>query len=69
MTDTDRIVDRSAPQWAWDLIDETLHYDSVSKAFDKELRQKIAEAFRAMVYASENPHLDSLRTSDIPEEF
>lgn len=56
MTDyQDEIVDRAAPRWAWDIIDETLAMDSQSKAFDPELRDQIAAALRAMVEACENP--------------
>lgn len=49
----DVIVTRSAPRWAWDLIDETLSMDSTSKAFDSDLRDRIGDALAAMVSASE----------------
>lgn len=45
---TDRIT-RSAPAWAWDLIDETLAMDAQSSAFDAELRQRISDAHDAIV--------------------
>ncbi|MDX5412826.1 MAG: hypothetical protein LPK02_07240 [Rhodobacterales bacterium] len=42
------VVDRSAPRWAWDLIDETLEMDTQSKAFDFALRVQISNALIAM---------------------
>lgn len=47
------LVDRSAPRWAWDIIDETLAMDAESKAFDASLRASIAAANLAMIRASE----------------
>ena len=42
------IVTRSAPQWAWDIIDETLACDAESNAFDRALRLEIKKAMEAM---------------------
>jgi hypothetical protein len=46
--ESDRIVTRSAPQWAWDIIDETLDCDANSSAFDPSLREQIQDAIEAM---------------------
>ena len=56
----DRIVDRSAPRWAWDIIDETLALDASSGAFDSALRSDIRDAIESMVKASKEPGLDWL---------
>ena len=69
MSNDNRIITRCAPMWAWDLIDETLHLDSTSKAFDKNLRDDIATAMQAMLYASENPDIQELASEDIPKDF
>ena len=47
------IVTRSAPRWAWDIIDETLAMDERSKAFDQETREDIGTATTAMMLACE----------------
>lgn len=39
---------RSAPVWAWDIIDEALGIDAVSNASDKELRGEVQRAIDAM---------------------
>jgi hypothetical protein len=44
----DELITRSAPQWAWDVIDETLAMDAQSSAFDPELRDEIDAALAAM---------------------
>ena len=44
----DELLTRSAPRWAWDIIDETLHMDISSSAFDKGLREEIRSARDAM---------------------
>jgi hypothetical protein len=49
----DELVDRTAPRWAWDVIDETLNMDSKSKAFDPDLRKQIQAANEAMIKACE----------------
>ena len=51
----DEIVLRSAPRWAWNVIDETLAVDVRSIAFDPALRSEIASAVEAMVNSCENP--------------
>lgn len=61
---TDEVVTRSAPRWAWDLIDETLAMDSKSGSFDPELRQEIHAALEAMVMASASD-ADTLKRSEI----
>lgn len=48
------LVTRSAPRWAWEVIDETLDMDSRSSAFTPELRLQIQEALEAMIEATEN---------------
>ena len=45
--DADRVT-RTAPQWAWDIIDQTLALDSQSGAFSLDLREDIARALDAM---------------------
>lgn len=47
------IVSRSAPRWAWDIIDETLAMDAERKAFDASLRADISAATLAMIRATE----------------
>ena len=49
------IVTRSAPRWAWDVIDETLAMDAKAGNFDPGLRRQIEEAFAAMIASCENP--------------
>jgi len=49
----DELVDRTAPRWAWDVIDETLHMDSKSIAIDKDLHKQIQAANEAMIAACE----------------
>lgn len=46
-------VTRSAPRWAWDMIDETLSLDANSGAFSSELRAQIENAQNAMHLACE----------------
>lgn len=48
------IVTRSAPRWAWDLMDETLEIDAGSGSFSKELRDDISAAMDAMIMACED---------------
>ncbi len=45
------LVDRCAPRWAWEVIDETLAADALSSAFDPTLRQQIQLALEAMIQA------------------
>lgn len=45
----DEIVTRCAPEWAWQVIDETLELDRGSPAFAPELKQEISEAYEAMI--------------------
>lgn len=47
-------VTRSAPRWAWDVIDETLAMDAKSSAFTTDLRGQIKAAIEAMRGASES---------------
>ena len=47
------LVDRTAPRWAWDIIDETLRADSQSSAFSRDLRDQINAANAAMIVACE----------------
>lgn len=47
--DDTEIIYRSAPRWAWEIIDETLALDAKSGAFDFDLRQRIADATTAMI--------------------
>lgn len=46
--DSADMITRRAPQWAWDIVDETLDMDSQSIAFDKSLRRDIAKAIDAI---------------------
>ena len=48
----DDMITRSAPRWAWDIIDECLVLDARSLAADRALRTQIADALAAMVEAS-----------------
>lgn len=45
----DDLVLRISPQWAWDIVDETLTCDMNSLAFDKHLRVEIRDAVEAFV--------------------
>ena len=58
----DRLELRYAPEWAWDIIMETLALDSRSRAFDPELRASIATAYKAVECAeqSEDRLLDAM---------
>lgn len=68
MTDeSNEVVTRCAPRWAWDLIDETLSLDANSKAFDRDLRQDIERAQNAMVCASEHPEFDNFSKEDVDD--
>ena len=60
MVDRTEIVTRSAPRWAWDLIDETLAADSLYPAFDLVWRGAIRGALDTMITVSENPDLKSI---------
>ena len=51
--DEDEIVYRSAPRWAWEIMDETLAMDATSKAFDQSLRESISAATKAMILSCE----------------
>jgi len=53
-----RLVTRSAPEWVWDLIDETLAMDTQSKAFDQHLRTRIGASILAMQLACEASEYD-----------
>ena len=60
-TDYDNeLVDRCAPRWAWQVIDETLVNDMRAGNFDQALRDQIEEAYDAMVEACENPEGEKL---------
>lgn len=49
----DEIVYRSAPRWAWDIMDETLDADTRSHAFDPSLRESVRSAINAMILSCE----------------
>jgi len=54
MTDySDEIVICCAPRWAWEIINETLEMDCMSKAFTCDLREEIKLAYTAMIDACE----------------
>ncbi len=48
MPDTDRMVIRCAPRWAWETIDATLDCDAHANSFDPALRIEISDALKAM---------------------
>lgn len=50
MADTrdDTPVIRQAPQWAWDIIDQTLEMDSQSISCSRDLREEIKAAYESM---------------------
>lgn len=48
------VVSRAAPHWAWEIIDQTLEADSLSSAFDPNLRAMIRAATVAMQLACES---------------
>jgi hypothetical protein len=54
------VVNRSAPRWAWDLIDETLALDAQSKAFDRETRSDIKAATHAMIVCCVEGDIESM---------
>lgn len=58
------VITRSAPRWAWDLIDETLDFDSRSSAFDAALRERLQKALRAMIAACEDEDLLKIAEDD-----
>lgn len=47
------LVDRVAPRWAWEIIDQSLAIDRKSIACDPALRKVIGEAIDAMIEACE----------------
>lgn len=49
------MITRQAPQWAWNIIDETLAMDADSKAFNADLRNAINDALGAMCEVNETP--------------
>lgn len=51
LTYENELVDRAAPRWAWDIIDETLAMDAQSKAFTAEEQAAIEAANLAMIRA------------------
>lgn len=54
-TDLDaNLAPRAAPHWAWEIIDQTLEADSLSSAFDPNLRAMIRAATVAMLLACES---------------
>ena len=50
----DVIVSRSAPRWAWEIIDETIAMDANSSAFAKDLRTDIKAAMHALSLSCED---------------
>lgn len=63
----DECVDRSAPRWAWEIIDATLAADATSKAFDSNLRKQISDALAAMIQACETG-ADRLRRGEASQD-
>lgn len=61
----DEIVDRSAPRWAWEIIDETLDMDAVSSAFSGDLREGIRRALMAMQIACDRADDQPLSPEDV----
>lgn len=61
------IVTRSAPRWAWEIIDETLDADSRSKAFDPNLRAMIRAATVAMQLACESANDEPISRERVNE--
>ena len=47
------IVTRSAPRWAWNIIDQTLELDANAKNFDTAPRDEIGLAYQAMIDSCE----------------
>lgn len=45
---SNQVVTRSAPRWAWQIMDETLEMDTKSKGFDFNLRVQIRNSLTAM---------------------
>lgn len=66
-TAENELVDRSAPRWAWEIIDQTLANDAVSKAFDADTRQSVQNALNAMMLACEGGH--NFITEEQAEDF
>lgn len=64
MNDENELVTRSAPRWAWDIIDETLAMDERSKSFSAELREEIGAANTAMALACERADDEPISRQD-----
>lgn len=64
MTDENELVTRSAPAWAWEIIDETLAMDERSKAFSADLRENIGAANTAMMLACERADDEPISRED-----
>lgn len=61
---------RLAPGWAWRILDETLSKDMESRAFSRDLRDEIADAFDAMMIATDDADLKPMpREVDDPGEI
>jgi len=61
------LVDRVAPRWAWDIIDETLRMDANSKAFDEGLRKDINAATTSIEVACGNSDDMPIGRSEVDE--
>lgn len=59
------LVDRAAPRWAWDIIDDTLAKDGQSNAFDASLRDDINAATFAMQTACERADDEPISRAEI----
>lgn len=60
-------VSRSAPRWAWEIIDETLEADSMSSAFDPNLRAMIRASTVAMQLACESANDEPITRSRVDD--
>ena len=53
----DEVVTRSAPRWAWNVIDWHIDKRMNSHAVFRNIREELINAHWAMKHASENPEL------------
>lgn len=63
------MVTRSAPAWAWQIIDATLALDAQSSAFDLQTRADIEAAIIGMQCGCEDPELEALSRQDVDTVF
>lgn len=63
----DQLITRSAPRWAWAVLDETLGVDARSGAFSADLRADIIAASTAVQLACDRADDEPISRADVDE--